>query len=61
MECVKYKVCEQDGNIVCEQGGTIWWHYSVRTWQYRVFEHGGNIVCEHGGNIQYRGVNGVAI
>ena len=36
---------------MCEQGGTIWWHYSVRTWQYRVFEHGGNIVCEHGGNI----------
>ena len=54
-------MCKHGGNIECEQGGTIWWHYSVRTWQYRVFEHGGNIVCEHGGNIQYRGVNGVAI
>ena len=33
MECVKYKVCEQDGTIECVN---------------RVALYGGTIVCEHG-------------
>ena len=40
MECVKYKVCEQDGNIVWEHGGNIECVNRVA-----VCEHGGNIEC----------------
>ena len=53
MECVKYKVCEQDGNIGVNRVA-----YRVNRVQYRACEQGGNM-CEHGGNIEC--VNMVAI
>ena len=43
------RVCEQGGNIVCEQGSNMESVNSVAI--YRVCEQGGNIVCEQGGNV----------